>query len=195
MGGVVVPARLKLGTKDTCRNCDMPIAWQKIDDVWNLNAARWMHTEKRIPETLFYDTPSMCVMADEDLTRRTRFEAEPSKYCAVFQHDTTPRGVCNRRITDTEKMLCGMHARHERKNERERERSQERNTYDVDNYVKEVLNPILEDLNKYYGLEAELERGYRPGRGSGFTGKLIINGERLMELIGAETEVKVQAQA
>lgn len=114
--------------------------------------------------------------------------ASPREFCmeSVDGGSYYSSSTCHRPVKDEELLMCGIHASHEHKRRKGQEEFNSK--MDMNQAIVRALGPIIDELNDLWDLDAEIEyKGYGYSSGS-YTGKIIVNPGRLVEILNEKVE-------
>lgn len=174
-------AILPRGTRSLCRNCQRPVIWEihePLDTPVYRLKPRWYHFNPEDPDAI-----RNCFPNDSEQGWK---HADPVDYCTEnLRSDDRFGEICNTKISEENRELgvCGRHAKYERERRLRRERDEFQ--AQIDEYVAQQLDEVIERWNAYYDLDAHKEpANYRTGRASSqWSGYISVNPGRLNDLI------------
>lgn len=209
-----MPDWVSEGSRSTCRHCGGQVVWTRSRKPSEPKApnfygygSNWWHApgKKYVFEEFGFDEkrsryyqhdyitvspfgPLFRACPDPDWLSRKGYgsknQAQPSTFCDESTENTSH---CHRPVKDEELFMCGLHARHKRSEMLRTEQWSVRN--DLNDHIEYELKPIIDHLNEFWQLEARMERS--PGLGpflSMWSGKIVVDPVRLMEILGDKVE-------
>lgn len=205
------------GSRSTCRHCGLPIVWSyrpgkdaqvKRVGLYRASYAHWWHAPGKnymldprgLAEDRYYGGsvethspfgPVFTACQDPEWLKLTRewrppvHQAQPKDFCDERTENTSH---CHRPIKDEELFMCGLHSRHHR--ERKMREQQEEIKRNVQGHIVSELGPIVDRLNDFWNLRAAMEydTGLFGARERGYTGKVVVDAVRLMEILDEKVE-------
>jgi len=170
---------VKFDTKATCKNCGEEITWTEDTRFYSRKIGQWEHDWK------FFENQR--VRCDPDLLPeelKGYGTASPKEYCPAGidtrKNNDYATSICNNTITDPDYGMCRKHSKKLRERDQSREEMQRRGY--SQQYVTDVLDPVLKELRERFGLEIEHENRWRPD------GYVKCRADQLLDFLEIVTE-------
>jgi hypothetical protein len=154
---------VKAGTRDHCHLCSEVIVL-KISEG-GFRHLYWVHL----------GTDGLYCAGHEG---EFKFRALSRTYCGVSMDRSWFSDTCFREIKDQERMMCGIHASHERRREQKTKQYEEK--WELNDYIKSEIEKLEERLKEEFGLDIKAEFDWKNGA---YTGNIVVDPVQLIAFL------------